>query len=74
MEIENICFIDPWSKQSFEDEFELNDYSELFAADVDGALQGYSVMVLISGEAHINNIATHPDFRRLGIGRMLIKK
>lgn len=73
VEIENLCFAMPWSRKAFCDEIALNEYARLFVADVWGNVAGYSNIMMISSEAHINNIAVHPDYRRMGIGAMLIK-
>ena len=35
---------------------------------------GFVASALIYDELHINNLATHPDFRRQGIGRRLLQK
>ena len=39
-----------------------------------GRLAAYGGVVVAAGEAQILNIATHPDFRRLGIGREVVRK
>ena len=38
-----------------------------------GKLIGYIVIWLVAEESHVLNIAVHPDYRRKGIGKRLIK-
>jgi ribosomal-protein-alanine N-acetyltransferase len=41
-------------------------------AEADGRILGTLVLWLILDEAHIATIATHPDFRRQGIGERIL--
>src|SRR5690606_34080568 len=42
-------------------------------AEADGLVVGYAGMWVIIDEAHVTNIAVHPDHRRAGIGRLLLE-
>jgi ribosomal-protein-alanine N-acetyltransferase len=66
--IEKLCFSAPWSKNSFRDELLSNVCARYMVAVIDGNVAGYGGMWLIINEAHITNIAVHPDFRRQSIG------
>ena len=37
-------------------------------------IAGFVASALIYDELHINNLATHPDFRRIGLGRRLLER
>jgi len=77
LEIERLCFAQPWSLASFRRELSLS-FSRLMLAviddqsDSDGAIAGYLCRWLVAGESHILNVATHPDFRRRGVGTALM--
>lgn len=43
-------------------------------AEVDGRIVGYVLFWFVSEEVDIHNIAVHPDFRRQGIGRLLLEQ
>ncbi|MEW6028193.1 MAG: ribosomal protein S18-alanine N-acetyltransferase [Chloroflexota bacterium] len=62
----------PWPERSFRAELE-TPYSRGWVAETGGRVVGLLVLWLIVDEAHIATIAVHPDFRRRGIGRLLLK-
>lgn len=70
--LENECFSSPWSEKSFEDFFE-NGCSHCLVAVTDGETVGYVGMNLILGEGEITNVAVSRDYRRRGIGRLLLE-
>ena len=72
-EIERASFSRPWSRESFESE--LNNMCARYVVLLeDGVVAGFGGMWLIIEEAHINNVAVHPDYRRRGYGRLLMKE
>lgn len=73
MEIEAVSYPTPWSRRAFESELTENAYACYFVARHDGEIIGYVGMWVILDEAHITNIAVHPDHRRCGAGRMLLE-
>lgn len=62
----------PWPERSFRAELEAP-YSRGWVAESGGRVVGLLVLWLVVDEAHIASIAVHPDFRRRGIGRLLLK-
>ena len=73
-EIDNInqlSFSDPWSKNLVEQELD-NSNCHYVVGIEDGQVVGYAGMIVIADEANITNIATHPDHRRKGIGKVLL--
>jgi ribosomal-protein-alanine N-acetyltransferase len=71
--IEKLCFSFPWSFESFVLEVEQNQCARYYIARIKDMVIGYGGMWLILDEAHITNIAVHPDYRRQGIGGLVMK-
>jgi len=70
--IDQISFSLPWPQRSFQFELTDNPASRCWVADLDGKVVGMLVGWLIVDEIHIATIATHPDFRKQGIGEKLL--
>ncbi len=70
--IDRLAFSLPWPERSFRYEVTDNPISRGWVAEVDGHVASMLVLWLIMDEAHIATIATHPDFRRQGIGERLL--
>ncbi len=75
--IENLSFSIPWSEEMFRSELSL-DFSHNFTGKLHlnenrNILVGYICSWLFDGEAHILNIAVHPDYRRMGLGTYLMQ-
>ncbi|HEY8450428.1 MAG TPA: ribosomal protein S18-alanine N-acetyltransferase, partial [Bacillota bacterium] len=66
-------FPTPWSERAFRGELTANHYAHYFVAEVDGAVAGYAGLWIILDEAHVTNIAVHPDFRRRGVAQKLLE-
>ncbi len=73
MEIEEKCFILPWSKLSFLHELLDNERAYYYVAVRDQQILGYIGMWIVLDEGHITNLAVHPSYRRQGVGRALLK-
>ncbi len=72
VEIENLSFIIPWPKQSFLGEM-LNKERSIYLVSVyKNQVLGYCGMWKVLDEGHITNIATHPEYRRMNLGRKLL--
>lgn len=70
-ELEKECFAVPWSEKSFHDEMK-NKLAVYFVAKSNGRCIGYAGFWNVSGEGGITNVAVLPEYRRQGIGSMLI--
>ena len=70
--IDQMSFSLPWPTSSFHFELTDNPASRCWVADLDGRVVGMVVAWLIVDEIHIATIATHPDFRKQGIGEKLL--
>jgi ribosomal-protein-alanine N-acetyltransferase len=71
--IESICFKIPWSRESIREEIVDNNLAIYLCAKADGRIAGYAGYWKVIDEAHITNIAVHPEYRQKGIGSMLVK-
>ena len=71
LEIENSSYLRPWTKQSFMNEID-NEISSNWVYISSSKLIGYLFGWKIESEFHINNIATHRNFRRLGVAKKMI--
>jgi ribosomal-protein-alanine N-acetyltransferase len=75
--IERCSFPLPWSEGMFKAELSL-DFSHNFAAKLnhegnEEVLVGYICFWVIEGEAHLLNIAVKSDYRRMGLGKHLMR-
>ena len=70
-EIEKLCFFEPWSEKSLE--LLLRDGNFGITAEEDGRVVAYVGVISAPPEGEITNVATHPDFRRRGIGAELLE-
>lgn len=70
--IENVSYPSPWPKRIFEREIEAqNSYKRIIRFS--GSVVGYIVTWTIHDEVHILNIAVHQDFRKIGLGEILLR-
>ena len=74
LEIEQVSFPNPWHKMTFIGEI-LNhpiSFPLVVIHGVQERVMGYIIFWHIHDEVQINNIAVHPDFRRMGIGETVV--
>ncbi|HBD63914.1 MAG TPA: ribosomal-protein-alanine N-acetyltransferase [Clostridiales bacterium] len=71
--IEKECFSLPWSKDSFVRELQ-NDLAYYQCAEENGKIMGYMGMWRVLDECHVTNVAVLPEYRKMGIGSILIEK
>ena len=70
-EIEKECFADPWSEDALRSELS-NDNAIFLVSKTKGKVSGYIGVHTVLDESYIANVAVKGDFRRLGIGSMLL--
>ncbi|MGN0602089.1 MAG: ribosomal protein S18-alanine N-acetyltransferase [Oscillospiraceae bacterium] len=71
-DIENACFSDPWSKESFEYQIS-NPFAEIIGAFEGNVPVGFVNVQYVSGELTVNNIAVTEKYRRKGIAKKLLE-
>ena len=76
MEIEAQSFPNPWHESTFRGEIQHRPISFplVFVHSTLNQVIGYIVFWVIGEEAQINNIAVHPEFRRLGVGEQVLRQ
>lgn len=74
LEIEALSYLTPWTRRAFQSEITDNVYAHYYVARHRGIIVAYVGMWIILEEAHITNIAVHPDYRRCGVGRRLLEE
>ena len=72
VQLDQVSFSLPWPERSFRFEVTDNPASRCWVAEIDRRIAGMVVAWLFVNEVHIATIATHPDFRRMGIGSRLL--
>jgi ribosomal-protein-alanine N-acetyltransferase len=72
VDLDQKSFSLPWPERSFRFELTDNPASRCWVTELDGKVVGMIVVWLIVDEAHVATLATHPDYRRRGIGRRLL--
>ena len=72
LDLDQKSFSLPWPERSFRFELTDNPASRCWVAELDGNVVGMIVVWLIVDEAHVATIATHPEYRRQGIGKRLL--
>lgn len=74
VEIEDLVFPTPWSKQSFIYELVHNDHAYYLVALYQEKVVGYGGFWLVFDEAHVTNIGIHPEFQGRQIGQILLTR
>ena len=72
IEIEKLSFVSPWTKRLFEETL-ISPISSSFIMKKDRVTLGYIILYSVADEAHILNIAVHPQYRGKGCASSLIK-
>ena len=74
-EIETLCFAMPWSEESIRKDVEENVVARwLVLDDGEGKVLAYAGMWFVLDEAHVCNVAVHPDHRRKGYGMLVFSE
>ena len=67
--IDQVSFSLPWPERSFHFELTENKASRCWVVESEGRVVAMLVAWFIIDDIHIATFATHPDFRRQGIGK-----
>ena len=70
-EIENLCFVHPWSEQSIKDEMNKENSVFLMAFEGDTPI-GYVGLSVVFDEGYMGNLAVIEEHRKKGVGRALM--
>jgi ribosomal-protein-alanine N-acetyltransferase len=72
-DLERQIFSLPWSRDAFRHELEENIVARYLVLEDAGRVVAYGGVWLVIDEAHVTNIAVHPDFRRRGYGERIVR-
>lgn len=72
VELEKVCFSDPWTRTMFEQDMQ-NKQAFYRVLEINEEIVAYGGMWLIFDEAHIMNIATSPHHRKKGLGEQMMR-
>jgi len=73
MAIERMSFPSPWSEQMVLEELS-NPVSSFLVLEVEGRILGYLCAWWVDREVHLLSLATHPDARRRGVAKRLLRE
>lgn len=71
--IEGLSFATPWTFESFYNEINLNHLAYYAVVLEAGRVVGYGGLWAVIDEAHVTNVAIHPDFRGKGYSKRLME-
>ncbi|MGB9893968.1 MAG: GNAT family N-acetyltransferase, partial [Candidatus Saccharicenans sp.] len=73
--IEQICFSNPWSRETFQGEIQNKaiSFPLVVIHREKKKVVGYIIFWQIGDEAQINNLAIHPDFQGQGFGELALR-
>ncbi len=71
--LEELCIPNPWSYDMFQLEAGRKGGIVLAALDESDCVSGFMTAQIVQDSADINNVAVHPDKRRLSIGSRLLE-
>ena len=71
--IENYAFNQPWTRNQFKNDIKSDMDSENWIYIMDELVAGYIFGWIIQDEYHLHNIAVHPEYLRISIGKKLIR-
>ncbi|MGZ9583846.1 ribosomal protein S18-alanine N-acetyltransferase [Paenibacillus marinisediminis] len=74
LEVEHASFTVPWTNNAFQNELTNNLFARYLVIEHEGRIAGYAGMWTIVDEAHVTNIAVHPNFRGRGWGTWLLRE
>jgi ribosomal-protein-alanine N-acetyltransferase len=73
-ELEKLCFTLPWSKQAFINELTQNHFARYIVLEGSAGIIAYGGMWLVLDEAHITNVAVHPEYRGMKLGEQMMRQ
>ena len=71
-ELERLCFSLPWSEKSLELLLDGKNVGFVVIDKATGRVAAYGGMIAVLDEGQITNIATHPEYRRRGLGQSVL--
>lgn len=73
LEVEHAAFTVPWTETAFRNELLNNHFAKYVVAQNGDRIIGYSGVWIILDEAHITNVAVHPEYQGQRVGLQLMQ-
>ncbi|MCD8209457.1 MAG: ribosomal protein S18-alanine N-acetyltransferase [Coprobacillus sp.] len=74
LEIENLCFLEPYKKESILYELNDNKYCKSYVICLNGLVVGFAFLYCLFDQASLVQIATHPDYQKQGMATLLMNE
>ena len=74
LRVENLSFSHPWTKDAYFHELAENELAYYYGIFWEKKLLAFGGFWLIVDEGHIANVAVDPDYRRQGLGELLMRR
>ncbi|MCD8195180.1 MAG: ribosomal protein S18-alanine N-acetyltransferase [Coprobacillus sp.] len=74
MELEEECFLEPWTEPQVKYELEQNEFSRSYVAEINGEIVGFAIAYFLFDNASICQIGTAKAYREQGVGSALMKE
>ncbi|MBL8024080.1 MAG: ribosomal protein S18-alanine N-acetyltransferase [Elusimicrobia bacterium] len=72
LDIERGAFATPWTREEIEEELD-KPMARVWVAEHEDRLVAFGIQWFVVGESQLANIAVHSDFRRLGLGKQMMR-
>ena len=73
VKIEKLSFNTAWTRSDFISELEVNKTAKYRVLITNEHVVAYGGMWVLLDEAHVTNIAVHPEYRGVGLGKAILK-
>ena len=74
LEIDRSSFTLPWTERAYKYEVEENKAARCWVTTLDDRVVAMLVLWIILDEAHVATVATHPHYRRQGLGSRMLTR
>jgi ribosomal-protein-alanine N-acetyltransferase len=72
LELEALCFQDPWSDEALLAELRPHRRRRPLVVEVDGRVRGVALVWHVADELHLVSLGIHPEYRRRGLATRLL--
>lgn len=73
LEIEQASFGAPWPESAFIKEMDTKGWSRFEVTVCDNEITGFMIYWIVASDLHLLNLAVHPNWRRNGVGRIMVE-
>jgi [ribosomal protein S18]-alanine N-acetyltransferase len=73
VELESLCFSDPWPREALAVEITAHERRLSLVLEVEGRVRGVALVWVVADELHIVSLGVHPELRRRGAASALLE-